>query len=68
MRFYLRGRITKHIGWVLPIGGTRPMSWQPRQPRRAARPASPRLRRFAWMLLAAAVVVWVLIGVFVLAR
>jgi hypothetical protein len=63
VRFYLRGRITRHIGWVLPIGGTRPMSWQSRQPR-PARPVSRRLRRVAWLLLAAAAIMWALIAVF----
>lgn len=32
MRFYLRGRLGRHLGWVLPVGGTRPMSHRPRRP------------------------------------
>ena len=63
-RIYLRGRITRHIGWVLPIGGTRPMSHEPRRHRQPARPVSRRLRRAAWLLAGAAVALWVGIAIF----
>jgi hypothetical protein len=36
MRFYLRGRLGRHIGWVLPLGGTRVASRTPRAQHRAA--------------------------------
>lgn len=30
IRFYLRGRIGRHVSWVMPLGGTRSFSRQPR--------------------------------------
>jgi hypothetical protein len=35
IRFYVRGRIGRHVSWVLPVGDTRSFSRRARPPSRA---------------------------------
>lgn len=63
MRWYLRGRIGKHLGWVLPLNGTRAMSHTPRQHARWADASG--LQKFAVVFFTASIGLLCLVCAFV---